>query len=160
MYTNVNSLGLTMEDLLSEPRWLDTGAHQLVVPLKTADAVRRARPDAARLDEWEVSKAGRRMAYLFAFDGRHEDGTECVVARYFFVTPGGGVIEDPGTGSACANLGGWCIETGRALPLRARVGQGDAIGRPCVLGLDIATDREVRVSGRVLELGQGTISLP
>jgi PhzF family phenazine biosynthesis protein len=153
-------LGLTAEDLLSEPCWLDTGAHQLVVPLKTADAVRRVRPDAARLDEWEVSKAGRRVAYVFAFDGRRDDGAERVVARYFFVKPGGGVIEDPGTGSACANLGGWCIATDRALPLRARVEQGDAVGRPCILGLDIATSREVRVSGRVLELGKGTITLP
>lgn len=153
-------LGLHEDDLLSEPLWLDTGAHQLVVPLKNADAVRRARPDPARLDEWEASKGGRRVAYLFAFDGRHDDGADRVLARYFSVKPGAGVVEDPGTGSACANLGGWCIATGRALPLRARVAQGEAVNRPCILGLEITADREVRVSGRVLELGSGSITLP
>ncbi|ANN67968.1 PhzF family phenazine biosynthesis protein [Bordetella bronchialis] len=153
-------LGVGEDDLLSEPLWLDTGAHQLVVPLKTADAVRRARPDASRLGEWETAKSGRRVAYVFAFDGRQEDGVDRVVARYFSVHPTGGLVEDPGTGSACANLGGWCLATGRALPVRARVEQGAAVDRPCFLGLDVGADRQVRVSGRVLELGSGTITLP
>jgi PhzF family phenazine biosynthesis protein len=153
-------MGVEKEDLLSEPLWLDTGAHQLLVPLKSADAVRRAKPDPARLADWEISKAGRQIAYLFAFDGQSGDGVERVLARYFFVKPGGGVVEDPGTGSACANLGGWCIATGRGLPARIRVEQGEQAGRPCVLALEISEDREVRVSGQVLELGSGTIMLP
>jgi PhzF family phenazine biosynthesis protein len=153
-------LGVAESDLSSEPLWIDTGAHQLLIPLKSADAVRAARPDAARLQEWEASKAGRRVAYVFAFDGQRDDGARRVLARYFFVKPDGSVAEDPGTGSACANLGGWCIATGRALPLRARVEQGEQAGRPCVLGLDVTDAKEVRVSGRVLELGGGTIHLP
>jgi len=36
------------------------------------------------------------------------------------------VIEDPATGSACANLGGWLIATG-ATPITATLRQGDAI---------------------------------
>ncbi|CAM3779028.1 PhzF family phenazine biosynthesis protein [Bordetella sputigena] len=152
--------GLGEDALAARPLWVDTGAHQLMVPLKSADAVRRARPDAALLEQWEAGKAGRQVAYLFAFDGRGQDGSERVVARYFFVRPGAGVVEDPGTGSACANLGGWCIAMGRDLPLRARVEQGEAVGRPCILGLEVTPGREVRVSGRVLELGSGTITLP
>jgi PhzF family phenazine biosynthesis protein len=152
--------GLGTDDLLSEPLWLDTGAHQMLIPLKSADAVRRARPDGARLDQWEVNKAGRQGAYLFAFDGRDGDGAERVLARYFFVKPGGGAAEDPGTGSACANLGGWCIATSRPLPVRIRVQQGEQAGRPCVLALEVTADRQVRVSGQVLELGSGTIVLP
>lgn len=158
--TIATQLGVDASELLSEPLWLDTGAHQLLVPLRSADAVRRARPAAAHLDEWEASKAGRRVAYVFAFDGMRADGTQGVLARYFFIKPDGSLVEDPGTGSACANLGGWCIATGRALPARIRVEQGEQVGRPCVLGLEVTVDRQVRVSGQVLELGSGTIALP
>jgi predicted PhzF superfamily epimerase YddE/YHI9 len=69
------------------------------------------------------------------------------------------VIEDPGTGSACANLGGWLLATGAPLPQHLAIAQGDAVGRPCRLGLEVTTDRRIRVSGRVIELGQGTINL-
>lgn len=162
-------LGLSTDDLLSEPLWLDTGAHQLLVPLKSTEAVRRAKPDAARLDEWEASKAGRRVAYVFAFDTPPGDaagsapvgnGLQHVLARYFFVKPGGGVVEDPGTGSACANLGGWCIATGRPMPVHIRVAQGEQAGRPCILGLQVTADGRISVSGQVLELGSGAITLP
>jgi PhzF family phenazine biosynthesis protein len=82
-----------------------------------------------------------------------------VLARFFFVKHGS-VVEDPGTGSACANLGGWLLATGAALPLAIAVHQGDAVGRPSHLGLEVTQDRLVRVSGRVVELGRGTIELP
>jgi PhzF family phenazine biosynthesis protein len=153
-------LGVRVEDMLSEPLWVDTGADQLLVPLRTAAAVQQARPDAALLDTWEASKAGRRVAYLFAFDGHNADGVARVVARYFFVKPAGGVVEDPGTGSACANLGGWYIATGRSLPARVRVEQGVQAGRPCVLGLELTDAGAIRVSGQVLELGSGVVNLP
>ncbi|ARP85926.1 PhzF family phenazine biosynthesis protein [Bordetella genomosp. 9] len=153
-------MGVMPRDLAGAPLWVDTGAHQLLIPLGSADAVRRAAPDPALLAEWEISKAGRKTAYLFAFDGHGPDGAERVVARYFFVKPGGGVVEDPGTGSACANLGGWAVATGRALPLRARIEQGEQTGRPCVLGLEVTADKEVRVQGQVWEFGDGVISLP
>ena len=71
----------------------------------------------------------------------------------------GAVIEDPGTGSACANLGGWLIATGATLPQRMAIHQGDAVGRPCRLGLEVTADKRIRVSGRVIEIGRGTIRL-
>ena len=67
------------------------------------------------------------------------------------------MIEDPGTGSACANLGGWLLATGAALPQRLTLDQGAAVGRPCRLGLAVGADRTIRVSGRVIELGRGRI---
>ena len=77
----------------------------------------------------------------------------------FFFPKHGSVLEDPGTGSACANLGGWLLATGAALPQRLSLAQGDAVGRPCRLGLEVTADRRIRVSGRVVELGRGTIAL-
>lgn len=151
-------LGLKAEDLLDEPLWVDTGADQLLVPLRSADAVRRAHAVPALLDQWPPSSLGRKTAYVFAFV-QDADGHAKVVARYFFTVAGGAVGEDPGTGSACANLGGWLISTGRVLPAALRVEQGDEIGRPCRLRLEVDRDRRIRVGGRVLELGRGVIEL-
>ncbi|MFJ1301397.1 PhzF family phenazine biosynthesis protein [Pseudomonadota bacterium AL_CKDN230030165-1A_HGKHYDSX7] len=154
-------LGLAESDLLDAPRWVDTGADQLLVPVKTAEAVLRAQPDGARLDEWELSSLGRRTAYVFAFDGDAQtDGRRPVTARYFFAKSGGGVAEDPGTGSACANLGGWLLSRGEALPASLRVSQGDQVARPCRLLLDLTADGAIEVGGRVIELGQGEVRLP
>ncbi len=85
-------------------------------------------------------------------------GAQSVVARFFFLKYGA-VIEDPGTGSACANLGGWLIATGARLPQRLAIAQGDAVGRPCRLALEVTADRRILVSGRVVELGRGTVTL-
>jgi PhzF family phenazine biosynthesis protein len=92
------------------------------------------------------------MAYVFAREA------DAVLARFFFPKHGS-VIEDPGTGSACANLGGWLLATGAALPQRLAVAQGEAVGRPCKLGLEVTAGREIRVSGRVIEIARGTLRL-
>ncbi len=160
-------LGLHASDLLDEPVWVNTGTDQLLVPLRTIEAVQRAQPDSSRLAEWPPSSLGRKTAYVFAW----EDGTEsanerlAVTARYFFTKQGGGVAEDPGTGSACANLGGWWIVQKRPLPARLQISQGEQVQRPSCLYLDIGLDSDVgsecriQVGGRVLELGRGVINL-
>jgi len=33
------------------------------------------------------------------------------------------------------------------------------VGRPCRMGLEVGADRRIRVSGRVIELGRGTVTL-
>jgi len=144
-------LGLVEEDMLEGPLWVDTGSEQLVLPLATFDAVHRAKP---RADAMEVhgSNGQRSMAYVFAREG------DRVLARFFFPKHGA-IIEDPGTGSACANLGGWLLATGAGLPQKLTVDQGEAVGRPCRLGLEVTADRRIRVSGRVVQIGQGSIHL-
>jgi PhzF family phenazine biosynthesis protein len=146
-------LGLREEDLGPGPAlWVDTGSDQLVVPLRSFEAVKRAAPDAQRMRAC-CSDGARAMAYVFAREGNH------VLCRFFFPKHGA-VIEDPGTGSACANLGGWLLVTHAALPQRLALDQGEAVGRPCRLGLEVTLDRRIRVSGRVIEIGRGTIDLP
>ena len=139
----------TRRDLAIAPLWVDTGSEQLVIPLasrrrRAARVAPKRRPDAART----AATAQRAMAYVFAREG------DRVLARFFFPKHGA-VIEDPGTGSACANLGGWLLATGRAAAA-ADVDQGEAVGRPCRLGLEVGADRRIRVSGRVIELGRGS----
>ena len=152
-------LGLSTADLGTTPLWVDTGSEQLVIPLASTDAVRRSVPDPAllvRLASIDLPGAGsgaRAMAYVWARAGEGQ-----VLSRFFF-TKHGAAVEDPGTGSACANLGGWLIGTGAPRPQSLIVSQGVAVGRPCRLELEVDADERIFVSGRVLELGRGTISL-
>jgi PhzF family phenazine biosynthesis protein len=133
------------------PLWVDTGSEQLVIPLRSFDAVRRAAPR-ADLMLARASNGTRAMAYVFAREG------DSVLCRFFFPKHGA-VIEDPGTGSACANLGGWLLATQAPLPQRLSLSQGEAVGRPCRLGLEVTSERVIRVSGRVIELGTGVVRL-
>ena len=71
---------------------------------------------------------------------------------------GQAVLEDPATGSACANLGGWLVSQG-ARDVSIEVDQGAAVGRPSRLLLDIDDRGGIHVGGRVESVGRGTCSL-
>src|SRR5207302_11385645 len=138
----------------ADAMWVETGSEQLVVPLASADAIRRAEPDASTMDQWPRNNIGRSMFYVWA----RRDASNIEV-RFFF-TKYASVIEDPGTGSACANLGGWMIATGQPLPVDVTVHQGAAVARPCLLGLRVDARGAIAVTGRVVELGTGVVRLP
>lgn len=139
---------------VSRPRWVDTGVAQLVLPVRSPAEVAAARPDPVLLARHgRAAPGGEAMAYAWAEAGPGE-----VVARFFFMA-GGGVVEDPATGSACANLGGWLLDAGRRGPLRLGVDQGRAVGRPSRLELELTPDGAILVSGAVVELGRGTMRI-
>ena len=94
------------------------------------------------------------MAYIFATNG---DGK--LLSRFFFMTHGG-IVEDPGTGSATANLGGWFIGKNTSLPIEFSIDQGEAVNRACHLGLRVDASKQIFVSGRVIPIGRGTVTLP
>ncbi|HEY2967483.1 MAG TPA: PhzF family phenazine biosynthesis protein [Casimicrobiaceae bacterium] len=149
-------LGLVASDIGSEPLFVDTGSEQLLVPLASVAAVRRCQPNADLLvKHGSVALAGgsRAMAYIWA-----EVAPDGVLARFFFPKHGA-IVEDPGTGSACANLGGWLVATGAPRPRTLTIAQGEAVGRRCRLRLTVDAEGGIFVSGRVIELGRGTITL-
>lgn len=146
-------LGIEEGDLGERPLWMSTGNEQMLVPLSSAQAVERVRPVPELAARWANDHG---MVKLYVWHER-EDGV--VAARFFFEKQPGILQEDPGTGSACANLGGWCLATGRDLPVRLTVQQGDHLGRACRIGLLVDIDRSIHVSGRVAALGTGTIML-
>lgn len=146
-------LGLEVRDIGERPLWMSTGTEQMLIPLESEDALRRARPVADLASRWANDRG---MVKIYAW---HERAGGLVSARFFFEKQPGVIMEDPGTGSACANLGGWLIATARPLPVRFTVHQGDHLGRACRLGLDVDADRAVFVSGRVVEIGRGVVSL-
>ena len=145
-------VGLPEDAVSDEPLWVSTGVEQLVIPIATAALVQRARPVPELLARWGFSAArDEAMAYLWAADG------PTWTVRMFF-TSNGAVLEDPATGSACANLGGWHIARGKA-PMSATLRQGDAVGRPSRLDLRVDADGGIYVTGSVIELGRGTVDV-
>ena len=146
-------LNIEERDIAGVARWVNTGSEQLIVPLASADAVMRAQPKAQLLAAFK-SDIGRSMVYVFAPNGAGK-----VRSRFFF-TKHDSIIEDPGTGSATANLGGWLLADGAALPVSYTIEQGEAVNRPCYLGLQVTADKRILVSGRVVEIGRGIVTLP
>jgi predicted PhzF superfamily epimerase YddE/YHI9 len=47
----------------------------------------------------------------------------------------------------------------RTLPAQVRISQGEFVGRPSTLFLEVNRERQVFVGGDVLELGKGTVTL-
>lgn len=144
-------LSLTVKDLAGRPLWIKAGKEQLVIPLATPEAVRLAKPQAESLARLR-SEDGQSMAYVFAPCGPNR-----LLSRFFFPS-GAALLEDPATGSATANLGGWLLATGHSLPASCEISQGEQVGRPSTLYLDVDAGR-ILVGGDVLELGRGIIEL-
>jgi PhzF family phenazine biosynthesis protein len=132
---------------------VSAGKEQLVVPLASRAAVLRARP---RADAFSRLKSvdGQSMAYVFHDAG---DAAGTVEARFFFPS-GPAILEDPATGSACANLGGWFSVVRPKTDIVRTVSQGEAVHRPSTLYLDV-THGAIHVGGEVIELGRGTVTL-
>ena len=144
-------LGLEVQDIGERPLWVSVGHEQMIVPLRSEEAVRRVRVRGELLAQF-ASTEGQSMAYVFAPAGSG------LIARFFF-PKGSAVLEDPATGSATANLGGWCLATGRTLPCEFDIAQGEYTGRPSSLRLAVDGGRQIFVSGEVIELGRGVIHL-
>lgn len=145
-------LGLAASDIAAAPMWVNAGSEQLLIRLASREAVLAAQPLPELFLRHATLRPGRSIAYLWHV------ADDVATVRLFFEQQGA-LLEDPGTGSACANLGGWCALNGLA-PLSWRVEQGEAIQRPNVLYLDVDTAGTVQVGGKVQQLGEGTFRLP
>ncbi len=134
---------------------VSTGLGPLLVPIRDEAALRRAeRIESACRRATEAS--GGECLYLFAIRG---DGD--VMARMF--DAGLGVGEDPATGSAAGPLGAYLASRRLAgMPGQAVVAQGELVGRPSFLHLDVRPDGDswtVRVGGGVRIVGEGVFRL-
>ncbi len=153
------ALGLQANDILNngaqKPLWVKAGKEQLIVPLASEAAVRNVKAD-ARLFESIKSEDNNSMALVFA-----EVAPGKVLARFFF-SNGNVMLEDPATGSACANLGGWYQAAEIAKPgaaLARSVSQGEYLQRPSTLFLDVTASGEIKVGGEIIPLGRGVVEL-
>jgi PhzF family phenazine biosynthesis protein len=145
-------LGVAAEDVLDGAMWVDTGSEQLVIPMRTAAAVRRAAPTPDLLARHAQHSESRQLAYVWA-----PENDVRVIARFFF-RKGATIVEDPATGSACANLGGWLALRTSARPIRRTVFQGDMVRRPSRLGLTVDEGGAIFVSGLVVPVARGNFT--
>ena len=145
-----SALGLGAVDVAGPALWVNAGSEQLVVPLASAEALHRVRVQYEGLARVTTDGA-RAQVYVFA-----PTGEDTLVARFFF-SQFESVLEDPATGSATANLGGWYLAQLSTLPLTRTISQGEHTGRPSTLRLRIDREGGVFVSGEVLELGRGYV---
>ncbi len=146
------ALGLEVSDLGERPLWVTAGKEQLIVPLESADAVRRAQPRPEAVPHLRAAD-GNAMAYVFA---RTAPGR--AVARFFF-SQGPAMLEDPATGSATANFGGWLLAMGERLPAQLTILQGEQVGRPSTLDLGVDSAGRIHVGGAVCEIARGVFTL-
>ena len=146
------TVGLPSSSLAAQPLWVNTGVEQLVVPLRSADDVRSAQADPRLLREFGTGVDGESLMYVWA-----PTGPETIESRFFFIQ-GNAAIEDPATGSACANLGGWFLANGER-GIRRRIHQGGAIQRPSILDLTVDDQGTILVTGVVREVGRGTFTI-
>jgi trans-2,3-dihydro-3-hydroxyanthranilate isomerase len=148
--------GLTTEDLDPDlpVQVVSTGLPPLLVPVRDLDTLRRARIDQPLVAE-ACARSNAEELYLFAV---HEAG---VTARFF--GPTAGIVEDPATGSAAGPLGAYLAANGLAgLPGSVTVFQGEQVGRPSELHLEVTPEGEswrVRVGGGVRFVGEGAFHL-
>jgi trans-2,3-dihydro-3-hydroxyanthranilate isomerase len=148
--------GLAPEDLVAELPVVavSTGIPHLMVPVRSEAALRRAVRDDDACGAACVA-AGAESLYLFTVRG---DGD--VLARMFdrWLSIG----EDPATGSAAGPLAAYLATYGLAgLPGRVTIAQGEMVGRPSFLRVDVAAAASwaVRVGGGVQVMGEGRFRL-
>jgi PhzF family phenazine biosynthesis protein len=144
-------LSLPADALVATPRWVSCGIEHLVIPLRSVADVHAVNPVPSELFSLGRNAQGHVSTYVFAREG----GT---ITSRFFWEQHGVMREDPGTGSACANLGAF-LDVERVPAGRLRIEQGHATGRLNVLSLERDGAGVVQVGGRVLPLMRGTLEL-
>lgn len=147
------ALGLDPADVVGPVQQVSVGTAQVVAPLASVDAVRRARVRPDRFGGYAAMgrTGGEVLVYAWAPAG---DGR--VEARAL-ISDGAAVAEDPATGSACSNLGASFAAQG--LHGSWLVSQGRQVARPSQLHLDVSAEGVVRVGGLVSAFGAGTVDL-
>jgi trans-2,3-dihydro-3-hydroxyanthranilate isomerase len=130
------------------------------VPVRSLDAVRRARPNGAQFD---ATFGGVTPAMAYVFCGEAKEPGNHFHARMF--APALGIPEDPATGAAVAAFAGMLAAFG-GLPdgqHDLRIEQGYEMGRPSLieLGLEKAKDAlaGATIGGHAVIVSEGTIEV-
>jgi trans-2,3-dihydro-3-hydroxyanthranilate isomerase len=156
------AIGLSEADLIEDlpAQRASTGFGHLMLPVRDADTVIRAAPDRAALIPL-LRAAGTDGVYVFAVQETSPSGSRAK-ARLF--APVAGVDEDPATGSAAGPLGAYLVYHDVISSGRLTISQGEEIGRPSILVVDVERDASdeliVHVEGGVRIVGEGVFDVP
>jgi trans-2,3-dihydro-3-hydroxyanthranilate isomerase len=168
--TIADVVSLDLADLDVDDRYaiqgVSVGLPFLIVPLRSVDALRRARID---MPKWEATLKESWAPEVFVFTEDDEskarggalNGDGVIRARMFGPTIGIG--EDPATGSACACLGGYLAwrSARRDGLLRYSVHQGVEMGRPSLVEVEADVTggvvSAIRVGGATVLIASGEL---
>lgn len=146
------ALGVDELSISSAPAWVNTGSEQLLLEVSQTEVLSGIKPDAAKLSAWFAKQGKRAAVYLWHEKNRY-------VRVRFFSAVGNVLTEDIGTGSACANLGGWCLAHGLS-DVEWLIQQGDYLRRPNRLHLRTSAAGLIYVGGETIVVGHGSLSVP
>jgi trans-2,3-dihydro-3-hydroxyanthranilate isomerase len=156
------ALGLGADEIgcgLYKPAVFSAGNLFYLVPVRNADALRRIETN--RMDWEEVFPLGRHSVYTFT--ETPDEAGNAFAARMF--SPGMGLSEDPGTGSAAAALVGLIARhavfaTGQA---EYAIRQGVEMGRPCRIMIQFRKENDAltyaSVGGDAVIIGEGEMEV-
>ena len=137
----------------------DNGPGWKAVMLASADAVLALRPQLGSESDLEIGVVGPSgMPGKVGVVGAHEAGTQpAFEVRAFFPAPGGGLAEDPVTGSLNAALAQWLIGDGLA-PSSYVAAQGAALGRAGRVHV-VQDGAAIWIGGDCVAIVQGSVRL-
>jgi trans-2,3-dihydro-3-hydroxyanthranilate isomerase len=140
---------------------VSTGLSFILTPLKTLDAVQRAKWNLKKFKQMIQWESKKELKGLLAFAPQTIQSGNDFHARGFveLIT---GIVEDPATGSANGCFAAWLARHRyfRSNKVTARVEQGYAVQRPSLLLLDATADGNgisVQVGGQVHLVAKGEI---
>lgn len=138
---------------------VSTGTPQLMVPLNSLEALKRARLDVEKYSELR-SSGDFFSPHLFVFEGFTSRGT--TFARHFGVPPD--TYEDPFTGSATGGMAAYLWHHGLIDETRFVAEQGHLMRRPGEAFVEIVGAPDaivtVKVGGYAVEIMRGELILP
>lgn len=149
-----NSLGLLTSEIAPTAYWLNSGSPQLLLQLLSPQAIEQVKVNYNKLSNLCQQDNGRTAIYIW-----YEDQANGQISSRFFYGKNSVILEDRGTGSACANLGAYFLSQGK-FPLTREIHQGDQIDSPNRLSLRLDEKQTIYVGGNVIEVGEGYFKLP
>ncbi len=161
-----NALGGDADTVLAapSPQVVSTAIPQLMVPIKSLDALQTLPGNGGAQLATMLRNAGTDCAMCYSLETVNKDAT--VQCRMF--APGLGVPEDPATGSAAGALGSFLVRHGVVQPRNGiaaiTVDQGIEMLRPSRIHTEIAVGNggeitEVRVGGAAVTVITGEVTL-
>lgn len=146
---------INMDDFVGHAYFINSGTQQILVELTNRQALANVQIDMAKLRELNIDnpfKSTEEPSIYYWFD----DG-KAIHSRMFF-EQNNSLVEDSGTGSACANLGAYFISQNH-YPISKAIHQGDDMGRPNRLMLNVDNEQNIFVGGNVIKVGKGEFYL-
>jgi trans-2,3-dihydro-3-hydroxyanthranilate isomerase len=155
------ALGISISGIDSDypVQTVSTGTPQLMFPVRSLHVLERLKPDMKRLEEL-AAKGDYLSLHVFTPEGGYSREARAH-SRHF--APAAGIAEDPVTGSASGAMGAYLVRYGIVQTPAFMVEQGQIIGRPGTVYIEIDGEGEsisaVRVGGQAVTVITGMLTI-